>query len=81
MGDRHYGDGDTRQALRRCGSSTLIARQEPVPGRPNRTHFRQEDFRIGLEAGSVLPAEAGYPDDPALGGMARTGQTGHALTG
>ena len=48
MGDAAYGDGDTRQAFADAGR-TLIAR---VPGRPNRTHFPKEDFRIDLEAGS-----------------------------
>ena len=44
MGDAAYGDGDTRQAFADAGR-TLIAR---VPGRPNRTHFPKEDFRIDL---------------------------------
>ena len=48
MGDAAYGDGDTRQAFADAGR-TLIAR---VPGRPNRSHFPKEDFRIDLEAGS-----------------------------
>ena len=48
MGDAAYGDGATRQAFADAGR-TLIAR---VPGRPNRTHFPKEDFRIDLEAGS-----------------------------
>ena len=48
MGDAAYGDGDTRQAFADAGR-ILIAR---VPGRPNRTHFPKEDFRIDLEAGS-----------------------------
>ena len=47
-GDAAYGDGGTRQAFADAGR-TLIAR---VPGRPNRTHFPKEDFRIDLEAGS-----------------------------
>ena len=48
MGDAAYGDGGTRQAFDDAGR-ILIAR---VPGRPNRTHFPKEDFRIDLEAGS-----------------------------
>ena len=48
MGDAAYGDGDTRQAFADAGR-TLIAR---VPGRPNRSHFPKEDFRIDLDAGS-----------------------------
>ena len=48
MGDAAYGDGDTRQAFADAGR-TLIAR---VPGRPNRSHFPKEDFRIDLEAGT-----------------------------
>ena len=48
MGDAAYGDGDTRQAFSDAGR-TLIAR---VPGRPNRSHFPKEDFRIDLEAGT-----------------------------
>ena len=48
MGDAAYGDGGTRQAFADAGR-ILIAR---MPGRPNRTHFPKEDFRIDLEAGS-----------------------------
>ena len=48
MGDAAYGDGATRQAFADAGR-TLIAR---VPGRPNRSHFPKEDFRIDLESGS-----------------------------
>ena len=48
LGDAAYGDGGTRQAFADAGR-TLIAR---VPGRPNRTHFPKEDFRIDLEAGT-----------------------------
>ena len=48
MGDAAYGDGDTRQAFADAGRR-LVAR---VPGRPNRTHFPKEDFRIDLVAGS-----------------------------
>ena len=63
MGDAAYGDGDTRQAFADAGR-TLIAK---VPGRPNRTHFPKEDFRIDLEAGScACPAgQATYPTVPA----------------
>ena len=48
MGAAAYGDGGTRQAFADAGR-TLIAR---VPGRPNRSHFPKEDFRIDLESGS-----------------------------
>ena len=48
MGDAAYGDGATRQTFADAGR-TLIAR---VPGRPNRSHFPKEDFRIDLEAGT-----------------------------
>ena len=48
LGDAAYGDGDTRQAFADAGR-TLIAR---VLGRPNKTHFPKEDFRIDLEAGT-----------------------------
>ena len=48
LGDAAYSDGGTRQAFADAGR-TLIAR---VPGRPNRTHFPKEDFRIDLEAGT-----------------------------
>ena len=48
MGAAAYGDGGTRQTFADAGR-TLIAR---VPGRPNRSHFPKEDFRIDLEAGS-----------------------------
>ena len=44
LGDAAYGDGDTRQAFADAGRS-LVAK---VPGRPNRTHFPKEDFRIDL---------------------------------
>ena len=47
MGDAAYGDGHTRQAFADAGR-TLIAR---VPGRPNRSHFPKEGFRIDLEVG------------------------------
>ena len=48
MGYAAYGDGGTRRAFADAGR-ILIAR---VPGRPNRTHFPKEDFRIDLVAGS-----------------------------
>ena len=48
MGDAAYGDGATRQAFADAGR-TMIAR---VPGRPNRSHFPKEDFRIDLASGS-----------------------------
>ena len=49
IGDAAYGDDvGTRQAFADAGR-TLIAR---VPGRPNRSHFPKEDFRIDLESGS-----------------------------
>ena len=47
MGYTAYGDGHTRQAFADAGR-TLIAR---VPGRPNRSHFPKEGFRIDLEVG------------------------------
>ena len=47
-GDAAYGDGGTRQAFADAGR-ILIAR---VPGRPNRTHFPKEAFRIDLETGT-----------------------------
>ena len=48
MGDAPYGDGDTREVFADAGR-TLIAR---VQGRPNRSHFPKEDFRIDLDAGA-----------------------------
>jgi hypothetical protein len=48
IGDAAYGDGATRQAFADTGR-TLIAR---VPGRPNKSHFPKEDFKIDLEAGT-----------------------------
>ena len=59
MGDAAYGDGDTRQAFSDAGR-TLIAR---VPGRPNRSHFPKEDFRIDLEAGTC-PVRRGILLEP-----------------
>ena len=71
MGDAAYGDGDTRQAFADAGR-TLIAR---VPGRPNRTHFPKEDFRIDLEAGSCT-CPAGNVARRMVPAGRRTGQTG-----
>ena len=71
MGDAAYGDGDTRQAFADTGR-TLIAR---VPGRPNRSHFPKEDFRIDLEAGSCT-GPAGQVARRIVPAGRRTGQTG-----
>ena len=71
MGDAAYGDGATRQAFADAGR-TLIAR---VPGRPNRTHFPKEDFRIDLEAGSCTCPAGNVTRTMAPAGW-RTGQTG-----
>ena len=71
MGDAAYGDGDTRQAFADTGR-TLIAR---VPGRPNRTHFPKEDFRIDLESGSCT-GPAGQVTRRMVPAGRRTGQTG-----
>ena len=71
MGDAAYGDGDTRQAFADAGR-TLIAR---VPGRPNRTHFPKEDFRIDLEAGTCT-CPAGQVTRTMVPAGRRTGQTG-----
>ena len=71
MGDAAYGDGDTRQAFADTGR-TLIAR---VPGRPNRSHFPKEDFRIDLEAGSCTGPAGQVARRMAPAGR-RTGQTG-----
>ena len=48
MGDAAYGGGNTRQAFADAGRR-LVAK---APGRPNRTHFPKDDFRIDLESGS-----------------------------
>ena len=48
MSDAAYGSGNTRQAFADAGRR-LVAR---APGRPNRTHFPKDDFRIALESGS-----------------------------
>ena len=71
MGDAAYGDGDTRQAFADAGR-TLIAR---VPGRPNRSHFPKEDFRIDLESGSCTCPAGQVARRMAPAGR-RTGQTG-----
>ncbi len=71
MGDAAYGDGDTRQAFADAGR-TLIAR---VPGRPNRTHFPKEDFRIDLEAGTCT-CPAGNVTRMIRPSGTRTGPTG-----
>ena len=71
MGDAAYGDGGTRQAFADAGR-TLIAR---VPGRPNRSHFPKEDFRIDLESGSCT-CPAGQVARRMVPAGRRTGQTG-----
>ena len=71
MGDAAYGDGGTRQAFADAGR-TLIAR---VPGRPNRSHFPKEDFRIDLESGSCT-CPAGQVARTMVPAGRRTGQTG-----
>ena len=71
MGDAAYGDGDTRQAFAAAGR-TLIAR---VPGRPDRTHFPKEDFRIDLESASCT-CPAGQVTRTMAPAGRRTGQTG-----
>ena len=71
MGDAAYGDGDTRQAFADTGR-TLIAR---VPGRPNRSHFPKEDFRIDLESGSCT-GPAGQVTRRIRPSGTRTGPTG-----
>ena len=71
MGDAAYGDGDTRQAFAAAGR-TLIAQ---APGRPNRTHFPKEDFRIDLESGSGT-GPAGQVTRTMVPAGRRTGQTG-----
>jgi hypothetical protein len=48
IGDCAYGDGATRQAFADAGR-ILIAK---VPGRPNKSYFPKEDFKIDLEAGT-----------------------------
>ena len=78
MGDAAYGDGDTRQAFADEGR-TLTAR---VPGRPNRSHFPKEDFRIDLESGSCT-CPAGQVTRRIRPSGTRTGPAGrtHQLKG
>ena len=78
MGDAAYGDGDTRLAFADAGR-TLIAR---VPGRPNRSHFPKEDFRIDLESGSCT-CPAGQVTRRIRPSGTRTGPDGrtHQLKG
>ena len=78
MGDAAYGDGATRQAVAAAGR-TLIAR---VPGRPNRSHFPKEDFRIDLESGTCT-GPAGQVTRRIRPSGTRTGATGrtHRLKG
>ena len=78
MGDAAYGDGDTRQAFADAGR-TLMAR---VPGRPNRSHFPKEDFRIDLEAGACT-CPAGQVTRRIRPSGTRTGPDGrtHQLKG
>ena len=71
MGDAAYGDGDTRQTFADAGR-TLIAR---VPGRPNRSHFPKEDFRIDLESGSCT-CPVGQVTRTIVPAGRRTDQTG-----
>ena len=71
MGDAAYGDGDTRQTFADAGR-TLIAR---VPGRPDRSHFPKEDFRIDLESGSCT-CPAGQVTRTIVPAGRRTDQTG-----
>ena len=78
MGDAAYGDGGTRQTFADAGR-TLIAR---VPGRPNRSHFPKEDFRIDLESGSCT-CPAGQVARRIRPSGTRTGSAGrtHRLKG
>ena len=62
LGDAAYGDGDTRQAFADAG-------------RPNRTHFPKEDFRIDLEAGTCT-CPVGKVTRKLLPAGKRTGSTG-----
>ena len=71
LGDAAYGDGDTRQAFVDAGRS-LVAR---VPGRPNRKHFPEDDFRIDLKEGSCT-CPAGQVTRKLLPAGKRTGSTG-----
>ncbi len=78
MGDTAYGDGGTRQAFADAGRR-LIAK---VPGRPNRSHFPKEDFRIDLEAGTCT-CPAGQVTGKMRKAERRTDLTGrnHKLEG
>ena len=78
MGAAAYGDGGTRQAFAAAGR-TLIAR---VLGRPNRSHFPKEDFRIDLESGSCT-CPAGQVARRIVSMGTRTGPAGrtHRLKG
>ena len=78
MGDAPYGDGDTREVFADAGR-TLIAR---VPGRPNRSHFPKEDFRVDLEAGACT-CTAGQVTRRIWPSGTRTGPDGrtHQLKG
>ena len=62
MGDAAYGDGGTSQTFADAG-------------RPNRSHFPKEDFRIDLEAGSCTCPAWNVTRTMAPAGR-RTGQTG-----
>ena len=56
MGDAAYG-GHTRQAFADAGRR-LVAKA----GRPNRTHFPKDDFRIDLESGSCTCPAGNAPE-------------------
>ena len=71
LGDAAYGDGDTRQAFADAGRS-LVAR---VPGRPNRSHFPKEDFRIDLKE-VTCTCPAGQVTRKLLPAGERTGSPG-----
>ena len=58
MGDAAYGGGNTRQAFADAGRR-LVAK---APGRPNRTHFPKDDFRIDLESGSCTVRRGMSPE-------------------
>ena len=71
LGDAAYGDGDTRQAFADA-ERNLVAR---VPGRPNRSHFPKEDFRIDLKE-VTCTCPAGQVTRKLLPAGKRTGSTG-----
>jgi len=50
IGDCAYGDGATRQTFADAGRN-LIAK---VPGRPDKTYFPRDDFKIDLESGTCI---------------------------